>query len=223
LRYPTRAAARRLPGEADGRGATPERGTLFRLGDTQGYRLSEGNVMGQGDDQLSMDLGVPVEQTAWGKWVDPDRRKAQARKFMEHVGISRIPSKPWPEDAAEVKRLDPIVAELFPDMATAMAPENADIADAFVCFIGECFIRFAGADWVDYEWFGREYSLYDHVNPALLCDTHDEDEIVAWRLVKDIINYNPGDHAGMFSYLAAALREYASYHEEKREDMAGPV
>ncbi|WP_067795553.1 hypothetical protein [Nocardia beijingensis] len=168
------------------------------------------------DEQLTIDLGVPVEQTEWGKWVDPDRRKAQAQKFMDHAGISRIPSEPWPEDSAEVKRLDPIVAELFPDMATAMAPENADMVDAFICFVGECFIRFAGARWFDCEWFGREYSFYPRVNPAVECDTYDEDEIVMWRLVDSMIGYNPEDHDGMFSYIAAAVREYAYYHEEKR-------
>ncbi|WP_280238433.1 hypothetical protein [Nocardia abscessus] len=78
---------------------------------------------------------------------------------MERADISRFPSEPWPEGSAEVKRLDPIVAELFPDMATAMAPEKADMADAFLCFVGECFIRFAGAEWADFEWFGRENSL----------------------------------------------------------------
>ncbi|MEV6321909.1 hypothetical protein AB0M45_12040 [Nocardia sp. NPDC051787] len=175
------------------------------------------------DEQLIMDLGVPVEQTEWGKWVDPARRKAQARKFLDYAGIREIPSEPWPEDSAEVKRLDPIVAELFPDLATAMAPENADMADAFICFIGECFIRFAGAEWVDFEWFGRENSFYDHVNPALRCETEDEDEFTVWGLIDDMIGYHPEGYDGMFSYVAAALREYAADHEEKRREQAPPV
>ncbi|WP_157129000.1 hypothetical protein [Nocardia amamiensis] len=170
------------------------------------------------DEQLTMDLGVPVEQTAWGKWVDPDRRKAQAQMFMDHAGISRIPSEPWPEGSAEVKRLDPIVAELFPDMVTAMAPENADMADAFICFIGECFIKFAGAAWIEYEWPGREYTFYEGINPALRFDTDDEDEITAWYLMDSMIGYNPEDHEGMFSDMAAAIREYAGYHDEKRRE-----
>ena len=169
------------------------------------------------EEQMIMDLGVPVERTEWGKWVNPGRREAQLRKFMNYAGISRIPSEPWPEDSAEVRRLNPIVAELFPDMETAMAPENAEIADAFICFVGECFIRFAGAKWVDFEWFGRDNSFYDHVNPALRCDTHDEDEFTAWGLMDDMVDYNREDHEGMFSYIAAALREYATYHEEKRQ------
>ncbi|MGK8485195.1 hypothetical protein [Nocardia asiatica] len=178
--------------------------------------------MGQADDQLSMDLGVPVERTEWGKWVDPDRRKAQARKFMDHADIRHIPSEPWPEGSAEVKRLDPVVAELFPDMATAMAPENADMADAFICFVGECCAEFAGADWIEYKWFGRESSFYDHVNPALQFDTLDRDEDVetAWGLMRSMIEFHPEDYDGMFSKMAAIFREYAEYHQEKLDEEA---
>src|SRR5690606_37008577 len=37
-----------------------------------------------------------------------------------------------------------------------------------------------------------------------------------WGLIDDMIDYNREDHEGMFSYIAAALREYATYHEEAR-------
>ncbi|WP_405176962.1 hypothetical protein OG225_21125 [Nocardia sp. NBC_01377] len=170
------------------------------------------------DEQL--DLGFEVEQTAWGKWVDTDRRTAQVRRFMEHVGLQQLPVQPWPEDSPEVKRLDPVVADLFPDMATAMAPENADIADAFICFMGECFIRYAGAEWIEFEWFGREHSFYDQVNPALRFDTDDEDEDTVWGLMARLVDYDPETHNGMFSKLAAYIREYATYHEEKRSEDA---
>ncbi|MGW4328300.1 hypothetical protein ACWEKR_20630 [Nocardia sp. NPDC004573] len=170
------------------------------------------------DEQLTMDLGVPVEQTAWGKWVDPDRRKAQARKFMSHAGISGLPSEPWPEGSPEVKRLDPIVAELFPTRAAAAAsPDDADMVDAFVCFIGECFERFAGARFIDEEWFGREYSFYDDVNPALEMDTGDEEDVeTVWGLIGRMTEYSLGEHGGMFSKMAADIREYASLHEGYR-------
>lgn len=175
------------------------------------------------DEQLIMDLGVPVEQTEWGKWVDPDRRKAQVQKFMDHAGIRRFPSEPWPEGSAEAKRLDPIVAELFPDMATAMAPESTDMADAFICFIGECYIKFAGARWIEWDWSDDdEYAFYESVNPALECDTYDEDELSAWSLMDDMINYSPDGYDGMFSYAAAALREYASDHDAKHREESSP-
>ncbi|WP_280502641.1 hypothetical protein [Nocardia farcinica] len=140
------------------------------------------------DEQLS--LGFEVEQTAWGRWVDPERRTTQARKFMEHVGIVRIPKKPWPPGAPEVKRIDTLVTELFPDMETATSPENSDIADAFICFVGECYITFARAHWFDFAWQGRQNSLYDDVNPALrwLADEDDE-EVTAWELMEGVTEH----------------------------------
>ncbi|WP_054816758.1 hypothetical protein [Nocardia arizonensis] len=166
------------------------------------------------DEQLNLDFHV--EQTAWGKWVDPERRAAQARKFMEYAGLQQLPAQPWPEGSPEVKRIDPLVAALFPDMATAMAPENADKVDAFICFMGECFIKYAGAKWFDEEWFGREFTFYDKVTPALLIDDHDEDVETAWGLMRRMIEHDPEVYSGMYSYFAAALREYATYHQEKR-------
>ncbi|MGW5374836.1 hypothetical protein ACWESM_05310 [Nocardia sp. NPDC003999] len=169
------------------------------------------------DEQLTMDLGVPVEQTEWGKWVDPDRRAAQVQKFMDYAGIREIPSEPWPEDSAEVERLDSIVAELFPDLATAMAPENADMADAFICFLGELFIRFAGAHWESYKWFGRENSFYDHINP-LLEYGFDTDGDTAYGLMKLMIeDYDPADE-GMFSGMAEMLREFSEEYSSSRND-----
>ncbi|WP_328406751.1 hypothetical protein [Nocardia sp. NBC_00403] len=168
------------------------------------------------DEQMTMDLGVPVEQTAWGKWIDPDRRKAQVQKFMDHAGISRFPSEPWPEGSVEVKRLDSIVVELFPDMTTAMAPENADMADAFICFLGECFIRFAGAHWEDYEWFGRDHSFYDHVNPLLEYGFDAEGDTAYGLMELMIDDYDPDDGGDMFSGMAEMLREFADEYDANR-------
>jgi hypothetical protein len=159
------------------------------------------------DEQMTMDLGVPVEQTEWGKWVDPHRRAAQVRKFLDHAGLRDIPSEPWREGDPELARLDAVLAELFPDMATAMAPENADMADAFICFLGELFVRFAGAHWEDYQWFGRD-SFYDHVNPMLEYG-FDTDGDTAYGLMKLMIDdYDPAD-GGMFSSMAEMLRAFA--------------
>ncbi|RJO70663.1 hypothetical protein D5S18_25980 [Nocardia panacis] len=166
------------------------------------------------DDQMGFD--IDVEQTAWGKWVDPDRQAAQARKFMDYAGIDRIPSKVWEKDSAEVKRLNRIVEGLFPDIDTAVA--NLAMTDAFVCFAGECFVEFTGGRWVDAEWADLELSPWNF-SPAVACDTFDEDEIVVWQVVKDMIE-SPArsDYDGMFSHFVRVLREYAEDHAEKRRE-----
>ncbi|MGY1867577.1 MULTISPECIES: hypothetical protein [Nocardia] len=177
---------------------------------------NEGKARPVDNEQMAMDLGVPVEQTEWGKWVAPDRRAAQVRKFLDHAGLRDIPSEPWPEGAPELSHLDAVVAALFPDMATAMAPENADMADAFICFLGELFIRFAGAHWEDYKWFGRENSFYDHVNP-LLEYGFDADGDTAYGLMTLMIDdYDPAE-GGMFSSMAEMLREFADEYSSSRD------
>ncbi|MFF0491861.1 hypothetical protein ACFYTQ_22760 [Nocardia sp. NPDC004068] len=175
------------------------------------------------DAQMAMDLDVQIDDTsrAWLDWVEPTRQAAQVQKFLERVGLRDIPAQPWPEDSVEVRRLDPVAEELFPNWETATAPESADLTDAFVCFIGECFGRWAHAKWINYEWFGRENSFYERINPALEFDTFDEDVETAFGLVRSIIEYNREDHDGMFSRAAAIFREYVGYVEEKRHDDAG--
>ncbi|MFI6169040.1 hypothetical protein ACIBCN_19840 [Nocardia sp. NPDC051052] len=166
------------------------------------------------DEQLSMDLGV--ERTEWGKWVDPERRAAQVQKFVDYAGIREIPSEPWPEDDPEIGRIDATVADLFPDMTTAMTPKNADIADAFICFLGECFIKFAGAHWEDYEWFGRENSFYDHVNPMLKYGFHTGGDTAYGLMELMIEDYDPAD-GGMFSGMAEMMREFAEEYAASRD------
>lgn len=166
------------------------------------------------DEQLSMDLGV--DQTAWDKWVDADRRRRQAQKFMDYAGIRDIPEVPWSEDDPELEKLDAVVSELFPDMVTAMTPEKSEMADAFICFLGECFIKFAGARWEEYEWFGRENSFYDQVNPILKYGFHTGGDTAYGLMELMIEDYDPVD-GGMFSGMAEMMREFAEKYAASRD------
>ncbi|WP_280399414.1 hypothetical protein [Nocardia carnea] len=56
------------------------------------------------------------------------------QKFLERAGLKQLSAEPWPKDAPELKAVDAVVVELFPDIETAMSPENADITDDFICF-----------------------------------------------------------------------------------------
>ncbi|WP_157101406.1 hypothetical protein [Nocardia shimofusensis] len=156
------------------------------------------------DEQLGLDF--EVQRTAWGDWVDPERRKAQARKFMDRAGIARIPNQPWGAGAPEVQRLNALVAELFPDMETATKSENAATVDEFICFVGECYIKFARAEWFDFEWHGREHSLYDSVNPALRwLGDETEEEVTAWELMESVAEH--AEFGEAFSVFVDEMRE----------------
>lgn len=124
------------------------------------------------DDQLSMDLGVEVELTAWDKWVDAERRATQARKLCKRAELPALPQEPWDFESSEVIQLSETIAELFPDMEAVTLPENADNADQLVCLIGEWCIRYLDARWIDLTKIPTGYndcelSIYGDVKPGI--------------------------------------------------------
>ncbi|KZM68488.1 hypothetical protein [Nocardia terpenica] len=161
--------------------------------------------------QIPMDLGVEIDAKtqAWLDWIAPERQEAQVQRFLEYAGLDAIPSEPWPEGAPELAKLSVVVTELFPTMETAMAPENSDTADMFLCFLGECFIKFTGAKWINAPWFGREYSFYDNINPSLEYGVSDTEGNTAYGLMIDIIEYG-------FSDTAEMLREYSDRYAKQQ-------
>jgi len=159
------------------------------------------------DEILTMAPGGEALETTpvWTAWVAPKRQRAQARKFLESAGLAEVPGCPWAEDAPEVRQLDAYCARIFPDMPTAMAAENTEIADQCICLIGTLFIRFAGARWAPYEWFGRDHSFYDDINPMLEYPFTEEGD-TAWFLMDFMIERG-------FSSIAGLVREF----EERRD------
>ncbi|WP_040829461.1 hypothetical protein [Nocardia jiangxiensis] len=166
------------------------------------------------DEQLGMDLGVPVERTAWARWVDPDRRGGQLRKFLDRIGLPDLPEQAWEFESAEASRIGEVIAEVFPDIETATAPENADLADQLVCFVGECFVRYAGAQWYDQarysqtrEWTDDlEYvSLYEGIEPAVAftAESGDSSSYTAGYLVSYTVMYGFGGFTGTATLILA--------------------
>ncbi|WP_405167125.1 hypothetical protein OG203_19730 [Nocardia sp. NBC_01499] len=137
------------------------------------------------DEQTTMDLGVPVEQSEWSKWVNADRRKAQARKFMDRVGIQSIPDEfSWFGDVED--SANAALSEAFPD-AELPTPENySDLVDTFVCFLGEYLNKFAEAEWYDSP-VNRENAIYKNINPALRY--RGSEDATATELLQDILNH----------------------------------
>ncbi|MFE7720822.1 hypothetical protein ACFU44_17460 [Nocardia rhizosphaerihabitans] len=157
------------------------------------------------DDELTtaaVGVDATVATRAWTEWVSPERQRAEARRFLDFAaGSTELPDYPWAEDAPELRQLDAYCARVFPDMPTAMAAPNAEVADQCICLIGVLFIRFAGARWEPYQWFGRECSFYDEINPLLDYPFTEEGD-TAWGLMGLLVKYG-------FSSVAGLLREYS--------------
>ncbi|QBS43841.1 hypothetical protein DMB37_30840 [Nocardia sp. CS682] len=121
-----------------------------------------------------MDLGVTAEQSAWGVWADPDRRKAQVRKLLVRAELPAVlPAEPWDFESDEAAQLSDTVAELFPDLDAVSRPENADTADQLVCLIGELFVQYLDARWLDLTGMPSGYNdcdditIYDGIKPGI--------------------------------------------------------
>ncbi|MFB8281872.1 hypothetical protein [Nocardia colli] len=125
------------------------------------------------DEQLSMDLGVPVKQSEWDKWVDRERHAAQVKIFLKRAGLPELPQEPWDFESHEICGVNEMIQEILPDLASVTQPENADIIDQLVCFTGECFVRYLDARWIDLTDIPPGYndtdnvSIYRNVKPGL--------------------------------------------------------
>ena len=86
-----------------------------------------------------------------------------------------------------------------------MSRDRVEAADQFTRFLGECFIAHAGGLWFDYAFFGRKYSFYEEINPALRYGI-DEDSDTAWRLVQTAVENG-------FPAVAEQLRDYPAQYK----------
>ncbi|WP_194836090.1 hypothetical protein [Nocardia sp. XZ_19_369] len=145
------------------------------------------------DEQLSMDLGVPVEKTGWNKWVDPKRHAGQVRKFLDRAGLPALPEEPWDFESHEACEINDMIRTILPDLESVSQPENADIVDQLVCFAGECFIQYLDARWIDLTNIPLGYndsksvSIYDGIKPGLAFEFEDWNAFTANLLVEFVV------------------------------------
>ncbi|WP_280336170.1 hypothetical protein [Nocardia wallacei] len=161
--------------------------------------------MGSGsDEQIGLDLGVSVEESAWAKWVDPERRRVEAGKFMERVGIERIPDEfSWFDDAED--SANAALSEIFPGMALPPAESRSGLVESFVCFLGEYLIKFAGAEWYDSP-VKRGSSLWEGINPALRY--RGSGDTTAAELLQDILDHGRELDGRIFTSAMVISNEY---------------
>jgi hypothetical protein len=147
------------------------------------------------DEQLTMDLGVPVEQTEWGKWVDPARRLVQVRKLLDRAELPALPPEPWDFESDEAVQISDMIAEIFPNLEAVTIPANVDNVDQLVCFIGEWFIQYVDARWIDLTEMPSGYndcediSIYDDIKPGIAFKFQDWKTCTAELLVKFVIEH----------------------------------
>ncbi|MEU2014098.1 hypothetical protein [Nocardia sp. NPDC019302] len=127
------------------------------------------------DEQMMMDLGVEIEvdedllrqRREWAEWIAPQRMELQIQKFLTETLPDVHPELslcPWWEPPLLYRICDQL-PEVFPDTETLVATENQDAADQLIRFLGELFVRCAGAGWINIP--GNGSVLYDRIGPSL--------------------------------------------------------
>jgi len=118
-------------------------------------------------EQIGFDIDFDEKTQAWLDWVAPERIRAQIRKFLdETLSLPELPDGPLDWWAAPLRSwIEEAVRAIFPDLETLTAPENREIADQFVCFLGDMFIRHTGMEWTNIPEWGT--LLYSDIGPSV--------------------------------------------------------
>ncbi|AHH19519.1 hypothetical protein NONO_c47350 [Nocardia nova SH22a] len=109
------------------------------------------------------------ETVTWLNWVEPQRVQRQVDRFVgETLRLVDLPAGPvkWWNPPLR-GRLERAVRHVFPDMEAFTARENREIADQFICFMGDMFIRRADMTWVNVVSTGLP--LYSDIGPCVRC------------------------------------------------------
>jgi hypothetical protein len=126
-----------------------------------------------GDEQLGFDLDYDEKTRAYLEWVAPEHMEAQVEKFLAAT-VGDVPAEgagTWWNPPFSTRVMEATV-RLFGDWESFIAPENHELADGFIRFLGECFIRrYDDITWTNRREWGAP--LYDDIGPGVqVRDTH---------------------------------------------------
>ncbi|WP_159920949.1 MULTISPECIES: hypothetical protein [Nocardia] len=136
----------------------------------------------ENDEQMTMDLGVEIhvdeklvqQRQAWTAWIAPERMKSQIRKFLTETLPDVHPERspcPWWERPL-LSRIEEAADTVFLDKLAILSPENFDTVDQYARFLGDYFVRQAGAQWFDAP--ASSAPIYEAIGPSLRFDYTDD-------------------------------------------------
>ena len=148
------------------------------------------------DDQIGFALDFDDKTRAWLDWVAPEHMDTRIRAFLA-VTVPELPADAeWWQQPHSTQIMKAAIP-LFGDWAGFTAAENHDLADGYIRFQGECYVRRAGYGWMNVPEWGPP--LYTDIGPTVrLGNDHVSDVammIMAQRLFRDddgpeMIEYN---------------------------------
>jgi hypothetical protein len=141
------------------------------------------------DEQIGFDIEFDDKTQAFLDWVAPERMESGVSAFLATAVSDMSDDSQWWKPPLSTNILE-AAKRLFGDWDGFVAPENRELADGFIRFLGECYIRRHG----DITWSNSAKDgapLYPDFGPAVqVRDTHKLDLMFeASALFKE--NYGP--------------------------------
>ncbi|KZM70744.1 hypothetical protein [Nocardia terpenica] len=116
------------------------------------------------DDQLGFDIEYDEKTQAWLDWVAPDHMESRVRAFLAEAAPEVDADSLWWKPPQSTQAME-AAHKLFGDWAGFIAPENRELADGFIRFLGECYVRRTGMTWTNRPEWGAP--LYVDFGPAV--------------------------------------------------------
>ncbi|GAA5056594.1 hypothetical protein [Nocardia callitridis] len=172
------------------------------------------------DDQLPIDLGIDLDDPValWQAWNNPTRRATQSGRFLHRISSDDLFTEnlmwslPYLGLSPRTRQINDAIKTLFPDMTAALNPENASLADEFVCFIAEAFTTNTGATLYNDQPVPPGRSFYTAINPALRYPFTDRTDTL-WELADQALRDG-------WATVGALLHDATQQHDDWREDQA---
>ncbi|MGK8520379.1 hypothetical protein ACRS6B_01880 [Nocardia asteroides] len=142
------------------------------------------------DDQIGFDIEFDDRTQAFLDWVAPDRMESRVRAFLATTVPNMNDDAPWWKPPLSTQVME-AAKELFGESGL-IATENRELADGFIRFLGECYVRRGGLQWTNRPEWGPP--LYNEFGPSVQGDDTRSMVWIAKRLFKDdgpeLIEYN---------------------------------
>ncbi|MEV6325960.1 hypothetical protein AB0M45_33055 [Nocardia sp. NPDC051787] len=118
------------------------------------------------EEQIGFDIEFDDKTQAFLDWVAPERMELEVRAFLARTVPDVSYELAWWKPPLSTRIME-VAKDLFGE-AGLVAPENRELADGFIRFLGECYVRRGGLQWTNRPEWGSP--LFTDFGPAVRGD-----------------------------------------------------
>lgn len=157
------------------------------------------------DEQIGFDIEFDDKTQAFLEWVKPENMESGIRKFFGETlgGVADYDSDAWWKQPTSGRVMN-AAKERFGDRAGFFSEENREVADQFIRFLGECYVRRAAMEWTNRpDWSGP---LYPDFGPGV---KHGDDVRRVALIAEDLVDDKFGGPSSIEYNISDAVKLHA--------------